>query len=169
MVKTDKTKLIEQALWRVNNVQGVFGCFEVTIGWYGHEIVDFMTYKTNGEFRCYEIKVSKSDYKSKAKLSFVGDFNYYVMPVGLYEELKEAAEKEENKYITKTKDVFNVRLKNRGIGLITVDENGHTITVINAKRKPVNHGTRGTLLESMTRSLNREVTKFYKLKGYWEI
>lgn len=39
----------------------------------------------------------------------------------------------------------------------------------NAKRKPVNHGTRGTLLESMTRSLNREVTKFYKLKGYWEI
>ncbi|MFS7206693.1 hypothetical protein AB6831_04200 [Carnobacterium divergens] len=168
MAKTDKTKYIERVLWKNNIIQGLFGCFEVTIGWYGDEIVDFMTYKTNGEFRCYEIKVSKSDFNSGAKLSFHGDFNYYVMPVELYEKLKEDAEKEQEFSSFKTKDLFKTRLKNQGIGLIAVGEHGIATTEINAKRKPVTMGNRSTLLESMTRSLNREVRKFYKIKGYWE-
>lgn len=168
MVKSAKTKFIEQVLWKKNDEQGLFGCFEVSIGWLGNEIVDFMTYKTNGEFRCYEIKVSKSDFNSGAKLSFHGDFNYYVMPVELYEKLQEDAEKEQEYSSFKTKDLFKTRLKNWGIGLIVVGEHGIATTVVNAKRKPVNLGMRGTLLESMTRSLNREVRKFYKIKGYWE-
>ena len=67
---------------------GVFGCFEVTIGWYGKERVDYMTYDTKGIFRCFEIKVSKADFNSKAKLSFVGHYNYYVLTQELYEEVK---------------------------------------------------------------------------------
>lgn len=46
-----------------------------------------MTYDTKGIFRCYEIKVSKADFHSKACNTFVGHFNYYVMPAELYEKV----------------------------------------------------------------------------------
>lgn len=38
---------------------------------------------------CYEIKISKSDFKSKHGHNFVGNANYYVMPKALYEEVKD--------------------------------------------------------------------------------
>ncbi|MGM0124313.1 hypothetical protein IGI37_001690 [Enterococcus sp. AZ194] len=41
------------------------------------------------EWRCYELKVSKADFRSKAKLSFIGHYNYYVLPKELYEQVKE--------------------------------------------------------------------------------
>lgn len=155
MAKTQRTKDIEKILWKTYPKMGIFGCFEVTIGWYGREIVDFMTCNTNGEFRCYEIKVSKSDFNSKNKVSFVGDFNYYVMPHELYDEL--------------CKDIyFETRLKNSGIGLIVLSKYGSLETKINAKRKKVDLSDKVTLLQSMLRSSAREVDKFYKIKGYWE-
>lgn len=67
---------------------GTFGCFEVTIGFYGSERVDYITYDTKDTWRCYEIKVSKSDFYSKAALSFVGHYNYFVLTSELYEEVK---------------------------------------------------------------------------------
>lgn len=39
-------------------------------------------------WRCYEIKTSKADFYSKHKWTFVGDYNYFVVPVDLYEEIK---------------------------------------------------------------------------------
>lgn len=66
----------------------MFGCFEVTIGWFGKERVDYLSYDTNGIWRCYEIKVSKSDFHSKAHNTFIGHYNYYVMPKELYEQIK---------------------------------------------------------------------------------
>ena len=57
MAKTEETLLIENSIYRETNRQGVFGCFEVTIGWFGKERVDYMTYDTKGIWRCYEIKV----------------------------------------------------------------------------------------------------------------
>ena len=38
---------------------------------------------------CYEIKISKSDFKSKHGHNFVGNANYYVMPKPHYEEVKD--------------------------------------------------------------------------------
>lgn len=38
---------------------------------------------------CYEIKISKADFKSKHGHNFVGNANYYVMPKSLYEEVKD--------------------------------------------------------------------------------
>lgn len=64
-------------------------CFEVTIGWYGKERVDCLSYDTNGIWRCYEIKVSKSDFHSKAKKTFCGHYNYYVLTSNLYNEVKD--------------------------------------------------------------------------------
>lgn len=166
MSKTELTRQVESALWRHNNEQGTFGCFEVTIGWFGKEIVDFITYKTNGEFRCYEIKVSVSDFNSKANLSFCGDFNYYVIPNCLLDDLRKDTAKRFGK---DDLTLFDKRIKNSGIGLVTVSEQGDLDCLIKAKRKPVNHGTRATLLESMVRSLNREVKKFYVNEPYWKI
>lgn len=80
---------MERQIWRATSKQGIFGCFEVTIGWFGNERVDYITYDTKGKWRCYEIKVSKSDFYSKAKKTFVGHYNYFVMPKELYEEVKD--------------------------------------------------------------------------------
>lgn len=88
MAKTEETLKLEQQIYNSTKKQGVFGCFEVTIGWFGKERVDYMTYDTKGIFRCFEIKVSKADFNSKAKLSFVGHYNYYVLTQKLYEQVK---------------------------------------------------------------------------------
>lgn len=72
----------------------------MTIGWFGNERVDYITYDTKGIWRCYEIKVSKSDFYSKAKKSFVGHFNYYVLPSEeLYEQVKADVPKHVGVYI----------------------------------------------------------------------
>lgn len=89
VAKTEQTLKLERKIYNATQKQGVFGCFEVTIGYFGKERVDYLTYDTNGIWRCYEIKVSKSDFRSKAHNTFIGHYNYYVMPSELYEEVKD--------------------------------------------------------------------------------
>lgn len=115
----------------------MFGCFEVTIGWFGHERVDYITYDTKGIWRCYEIKVSKADFYSKAKKTFVGHFNYFVMPKELYEEVKE--------------DIPN------HVGVYTLN----SYCLKKAKRQEL--GVDEEILKnSLIRSLSRETEKTYK-------
>lgn len=38
---------------------------------------------------CYEIKITKSDFKSNHGHNFVGNFNYYVIPKELYTQVKD--------------------------------------------------------------------------------
>lgn len=156
MAKTELTKLGEKRLWQHTNKMGTFGCFEVTIGWFGKEIVDYITYDTNGECRCYEIKTSKSDFMSKANLTFVGHFNYFVMPRALYNELRA----ENNKVLLREVNSY-------GVGVYVFSENGFE-SEVKAKRRKVTHGKMGEILESMLRSTSREVQKFYREKPYWE-
>jgi hypothetical protein len=89
MAKTKLTKDFERSIRLATSKMGTFGCFEVTIGFGGNERVDYMTYDTKGFFRCYEIKVSKPDFYSGAKKTFCGDYNYFVMPKELYEQVKQ--------------------------------------------------------------------------------
>lgn len=42
-----------------------------------------------GDFYCYEIKSSVEDFHSKNGHNFIGDFNYYVMPLEVYEKVKD--------------------------------------------------------------------------------
>ena len=86
MSKTAETLDLEARLLRYTS--GQFGCDEVTIGPAGCERVDYMTVDFKGVWRCYEIKVSKADFRSKARKTFVGHLNYYVMPQVLYEVVK---------------------------------------------------------------------------------
>lgn len=145
--------------------------FEANLSVANGKVVVAYEQLSNNEFRCYEIKVSKADYRSKANVSFVGDYNYYVMPTELYRELRKDARKkvENNDRLTeKEKDnLYDTQLKNLGIGLIVVSPNGLLTNKVNAKRKNISHGEKSTLLESMIRSLNREVKKFYKINPYW--
>ncbi|MDF0103297.1 hypothetical protein O0K26_07815, partial [Staphylococcus pseudintermedius] len=114
---------------------------EVTIGIEplkkGREIVDFLTYDSKNVFRAYEIKVTKEDLKSNAKLSFVGHYNYFVLPRQLYEEVKGT-------------DLlpFNVGIVIIGEGLIK-----------KSGRKTLSMSDNIKLLESLMRSLNRENKK----------
>lgn len=89
LMKSQKTLELEQEIWQSTNKLGTFGCFEVTVGWYGKERADYVTYDSNGIWRFYEIKVSKSDFYSNAKHSFYGHYNYFVMPKELYDKVKD--------------------------------------------------------------------------------
>ena len=77
-MKTALTKEIEQSLIFATraNEPGIYGALEVTLGeGYGTERIDYMTMDT----KIYSLlcdKISKKNFYSKAKLSFVGDYNY---------------------------------------------------------------------------------------------
>ena len=87
-MKTQETKQIEQllfdGLFGTNPSLAVeYGTIEVKIGTAKNhkkaEYVDFMSYDMRKNiFRCYEIKVSLSDLKSKANMSWYGNYNYLV-------------------------------------------------------------------------------------------
>ena len=69
--KNNFNQIIEHALWVKTNGL-MYGCREVKIGLGSNrhlltnreEYVDYMTITASGEITCYEIKVSKSDFKS---------------------------------------------------------------------------------------------------------
>lgn len=88
MSKTNITLRLEELLWNTIRDKKLFGCLEVTIGWFGKERVDCLTYDTTDIFRCFEIKSSKQDFYSKSKHTFVGHYNYYVTIQELYEQVK---------------------------------------------------------------------------------
>lgn len=96
MSKSELTLQLERLIWEYNSKNGhskigTYGCHEVGIGRkrLKHGIVDYLTYtEKDNIWKCYEIKISKSDFYSKAKHTFVGQYNYFVMPKELYEEVK---------------------------------------------------------------------------------
>ena len=137
MNKTGITHILEKQLWKHTKKRGTFGCFEVTIGWYGKERVDFLTYDTKGIFRCYEIKASKADFYSKNKLTFIGHYNYYIMPLEVYEEVKDDIE--------------------AGAGVFVSDEN-KLLSIKRAKFQELGV-CQQVLKDSMIRSLYRESEK----------
>lgn len=154
-MKTDLTRQAEKCLWHETNRMGVFGCFEVTIGWDGRERVDYITYSVDNTVRCYEIKVTLSDLKSKAKQTFIGDYNYLVVTSDLWEKMQQD-------------DTLMRKYYKQGVYVFDEKYSG-MISVKKAKKQNVSLGTRSTVLESMVRSMSREVQKFYKVKPFWEI
>ncbi|AII28030.1 hypothetical protein LD13_gp129 [Bacillus phage Bobb] len=105
MAKSEETTKLEQQIRKAFSKIGTFGGFEVTIGFQrdgmGKERVDYMTYDTKGIWRCFELKVSYADFKSTAKKSFVGHYNYYVFPTDgeLYQKVKDQIPKHIGVYL----------------------------------------------------------------------
>lgn len=121
-----------------------YGTCEVTIDFQrngnGKELVDFISYDARKDvFRCYEIKVSMSDFKSKAKKSWYGDYNYLVITNELYKQ--------------QSLDDWKSQIPD-GIGIIVVHcESYWKETVWKAKKRDVDQIVKDMLLKSMLRSL----------------
>lgn len=103
-MKTDLTREIEiRFIDYLYNVKYELAVQECALGAgkrYG--IVDILSYHGkrigNGRgkprtrevtWRCYEIKTSKQDFYSPHKWTFIGDYNYFVVPEDLYDIIKD--------------------------------------------------------------------------------
>lgn len=90
-MKTPLTIEMETSLYQYCIEQGGIVVEEVTMP-DDHGIVDTLSCLTKfdgtREWRCYELKVSKADFRSTAKLSFVGNYNYFVLLQTLFDEVK---------------------------------------------------------------------------------
>jgi len=86
--KRRETIGLEEALLKDTKEKRLYGCEEVTIGFYGkghgNEIVDFITMDSKGIVKCYELKISMQDLKSGAKMSWYGHYNYLVVTEELF-------------------------------------------------------------------------------------
>lgn len=91
-MKTKLTLELEKTVYETCIEAGAVAVEEVTMP-DDQGIVDTLSYQqfADGtiEWRCYELKVTKSDFHSKAKLSFIGNYNYFVLPLALYQEVKD--------------------------------------------------------------------------------
>lgn len=74
--------------------------------------VDYMRFKPvnnsvsgieKGDFFCYEVKSSVPDFYSKNGHNFLGDFNYYVMPRDVYEQIKNKIPYKVGVYVPETR------------------------------------------------------------------
>lgn len=142
-MKTKLTKELEQYVFEKYEFgkKGIYGCCEVKVGvgiYETTEIVDYLIYDRNtNEYKAFEIKSSIADIKSKHKLSFVGHKNYLVTTEDVYE-----------KAMAMNLIPFNCGIILLGKGVIS-----------KSSKKTLSMSQQIMLLESLMRSLHREVNK----------
>lgn len=141
--KNETTQKLESAIRRATSKVGVFQCYEVKIGFdyenlYGR--VDFLTIDTKNIVRCYEVKSSVSDFHSKAKWTFVGHYNYFVMDQDTFDKVKDEIPKHVGVYVYGT-------------------------CVKKPKKQKVSEEMLTLIRMSMIRSLSRDVDKLFKLEN----
>lgn len=167
MSKTETTKQLERLLANHFDRRNDFFVFECTLGWYGHEIVDCVCYNTDRQISCYEIKQSKQDFHSKNKLSFFGNKNYFVMPLSLYEEVKDEIPPEIGCYAAidridtvchdeEYSDGFGGNYKRRSWEGVLIDGLKELHCVKRARRQELK-ADKEVILSSMLRSMQRDV------------
>lgn len=151
MSETNLTKKMKRHLYIEFNRTGKYPAFEVTLGeGYGDERVDFVLMDSQQIFKCYEIKSSIGDLISGSKLSFCGDYNYFVMPKSLYDNPR--ARSFLGEYVV------------NGVGVYLFDEDNKEFTLRlerKAKKKSVPLWKRTELMCCMIRSLSRDAGKWY--------
>jgi len=86
-LKTSLTLQMEETLYYHCREKGEIVVEEVTMP-DDFGIVDTLSCRLDLQkqfiWNCYELKVSKADFHSQAKLSFIGHYNYFVLPEKLY-------------------------------------------------------------------------------------
>jgi hypothetical protein len=125
---------------------GTYLCFEVMMpsdNYSNNERVDLLSYETGGIWRFYELKVSKSDFHSKAKKTFLGQFNYFIMPEDLYRAVKDEIPKE--------------------IGAYAVSGNGRYMECVKKPTKQPLRVNSERLMLAFMQSLSRENRKYRKI------
>lgn len=153
-MKRKETLEIEQTLHDMCKKMRIYGCEEVTIGFYnnghGNEIVDFCTMDSKGILKCYEIKVTLSDLQSDAKLSFYGHYNFLAVTEKLYDKIKDNLDKYIPRYV--------------GVVIPNSDSWSNGMKVVKRARKmaiPVEQEV--MLKESMIRSMSYKIQKYRTL------
>lgn len=152
MAKTKTTLKLEELLENKMDKRNDFYVFECTIGWYGDEIVDCIKYNCQREISCYEIKQSKSDFHSKSKVTFIGNKNYYVMPLDLYNQVKNEIPYEIGVYVS-----IKMPIVDNGKSYQECLENGFDglVVIKQSKRKEL-RADKEVILSSMLRSMQRD-------------
>ena len=141
-----KTKELEHIAYASLKKQGTYLCYEVMIprtsgtGYGNNERVDLLTYETTGIWRFYELKVSKSDFNSKCKLSWYGNFNYYILPYELYLQVIDKIPNE--------------------IGVYAASENCDKLWCVKKPKKQSLKIDHNLLMFSFMQSLSREYAKY---------
>ncbi|MCI1903316.1 MAG: hypothetical protein LKJ03_04470 [Enterococcaceae bacterium] len=90
-MKTPLTLAMEETLYAYCRARRYYVIEEVAMP-EESGIVDTLAASFKGDrldWRCFELKASKSDFHSSAKLTFVGNLNYFVLPAVLFEQVKE--------------------------------------------------------------------------------
>lgn len=138
MTKSQRTYELEEVITLATARSDRIGCPEVGLDDFG--IVDYISMDIGGAktVRCYELKVSKSDFLSDNKKTFIGDFNYYVLPTEIYHEVKNYVED--------------------GIGIWLVDKHGRIECKRQASRMTCQM-PRKRIMGKILRALNRENLK----------
>lgn len=152
MAKRKETLAIENALNEMCREKKIYGCEEITIGFFnnghGDEIVDFMTMDSKGIIRCYEIKVTLQDLKSNAKKSWYGNYNYLVVSDELSRKIDNW-----DKYIPKHIGVI-VAFKPK------LFDAWQLRIIFNPKVQEINKETSTMLKESIVRSMYYKMLKY---------
>lgn len=145
------TKEIEHIAYKYLWRKGWYGCFEVAIprainNKYHRERVDLLSYETTGIFRAYEIKRTKSDFNSGCAWSWIGHYNYFIMPAALYNEVKDEIPD--------------------GIGVWLVYQTGKNKGFMDCVKKPKKREllcSSADMVFSLMQALSREYKKYRKI------
>ena len=142
------TKEIENIAYNYLWKKGWYGVFEVAIpraivNKYHRERLDFLTYETTGIYRAYEIKRNKSDFYSGCAWSWIGNYNYFIMPYELYYEVKD--------------DIPD------GIGVWVVREYSKNMECIKKPKRRELLCSSTDMMFSMMQAMSREYKKYRKL------
>lgn len=73
-----------------------------------YKTIDFLTMDEQKQFRCYKIINSLQNFNERISGDFLGDFNYYIMPKSVYEQIKGKTEYGIGVYITEKNTIKNV-------------------------------------------------------------
>lgn len=146
---TVTTKEIENIAYNYLWKKGWYGVFEVAvpraiINKYHRERVDFLTYETTGIYRAYEIKRDKYDFYSGCAWSWIGNYNYFIMPYKLYEEVKN--------------DIPY------GIGVWVIYEHSKSMECIKRPKKRDLLCSSEDMMFALMQAMSREYKKYRKLK-----
>ena len=135
-MKTQLTLDLEKTLYAYWQEQGATVVEEVTMP-DDRGIVDTLVRQKQQDatiWRCFELKVTKADFHSSAKLSFIGHYNYFVLPQRLYSKAAIAAS---------------------AVPVVTPG----TLTIAKPARRQELQVPEATLTDHFIASLNREVVK----------
>jgi len=148
---TITTKEIENLAFPYLSKIGTYLCFEVGMpkehrGTGSDERVDLLSYDSKDIWRFYEIKISKNDFYSKCKHTFLGHYNYFILPKDLYENVKQ--------------DIPN----HVGVYAVYEHKNGHLY--MNFEKKPKKQQLqidKDKLMYNFMQAFSREYQKYRRL------